>query len=551
MAAPTRKENYQDDSTPYDLSSLARTAGQGLSFGSADEIEAFLATLKTQSRAKDPELFRKTYEDNLTKIREDIDEFRKTNPVAAYGSEILGSIPTSIISGPAGAASTVAKLGRLATQGGFYGAAAGEEGQRLESGIAGAAMAPAIALGASKTLPKISDAAKALMKEGVVPSAGQAFRGSGTLGSMAISELEDLTTSFPIAGLATKAARTRALQDFNNRALNNLGKKLNIKLEKGSDQQVKIEAINDAINNSYSRVLGNLTIKNAKSLTDDLNSALVDMGEQIAPEDRIKIQATLNALVNKNIDKKNNVLSGDNLNQARIGLNQSSRDFSKLGGFNKAIADYYDEASRILEKAYTKDSGKFADELKTLNSAYREFVPIQRAQIAAITGDLFTPVQLLRGMKANDPTKLKKDFASGDLPDQKFTQTAQKVLGNQLPDSMTASRLLGQDVIGKIFTNPLEFATDLLSLGGIGIPLGLASSRVGKIPVGVNLLSAPGAIARQGSPAIAANMSGPLAESLQENATVPLAELIQMQIARKRQEEARRAMLRNQQLLSQ
>ena len=154
-------------------------------------------------------------------------------------------------------------------------------------------------------------------------------------------------------------------------------------------------------------------------------------------------------------------------------------------------------------------------------------------------------------MKANDPTKLKKDFASGDLPDQKFTQTAQKVLGNQLPDSMTASRLLGQDVIGKIVTNPLEFATDLLSLGGIGIPLGLASSRVGKIPVGVNLLSAPGAIARQGSPAIAANMSGPLAESLQENATVPLAELIQMQIARKRQEEARRAMLRNQQLLSQ
>ena len=100
---------------------LLRAGLQGVSFGFADELEA-MARAATSDR---------TYQQEVKDIREDIEQFRETNPVAAYGTEIAGAIPTGIGLGigllRAGIGTGIrgaAKLGAI--EGGIYGAGEGE-----------------------------------------------------------------------------------------------------------------------------------------------------------------------------------------------------------------------------------------------------------------------------------------------------------------------------------------------------------------------------------------------------------------------------------------
>ena len=64
---------------------LGRSIGQGVTFGFGDEIEAGIRALGAG-----------TYDEEVAKIRADLEKFRKTNPVSAYGSEIAASLPTGL-----------------------------------------------------------------------------------------------------------------------------------------------------------------------------------------------------------------------------------------------------------------------------------------------------------------------------------------------------------------------------------------------------------------------------------------------------------------------
>ena len=80
---------------------LARAIGQGVTFGFGDELEAGVRSL----------IGDRSYDEEVGDIRKSISEFRDTNPIAAYGSEIVGSIPTGV------------GLAGLALRGGLKGAA--------------------------------------------------------------------------------------------------------------------------------------------------------------------------------------------------------------------------------------------------------------------------------------------------------------------------------------------------------------------------------------------------------------------------------------------
>ena len=114
---------------------LLRAGLQGVSFGFADELEAM-----ARAAASD-----RTYQQEVKDIREDIEEFRETNPVAAYGAEIAGAIPTGVGLGigllRAGIGTGIrgaAKLGAI--EGGIYGAGEGE-------GVEGTIKSAAIGMG--------------------------------------------------------------------------------------------------------------------------------------------------------------------------------------------------------------------------------------------------------------------------------------------------------------------------------------------------------------------------------------------------------------------
>lgn len=152
----------EDNNSNY-AGNLARSIGQGITFGFGDELEARYRALTGD----------RSYDEEVADIRQSIDQFRETNPVAAYGSEIAGSIPTGFgLAGLAlrGGLKGAAKIGAL--EGSIYGAGEGE-------GVTGTATSTALGAGLGAAGGKIAEKAF----EGIAPLVGKFMkktRGSGT-----------------------------------------------------------------------------------------------------------------------------------------------------------------------------------------------------------------------------------------------------------------------------------------------------------------------------------------------------------------------------------
>ena len=151
----------EDNNSNY-AGNLARAVGQGITFGFGDELEARFRALTGD----------RSYDEEVADIRESIEQFRETNPVAAYGSEIVGSIPTGLgLAGLAlrGGLRGAAKIGAL--EGSIYGVGEGE-------GVEGTATSAAIGAGLGGALGKAGEKAF----EGIARLVGKFMkrtRGSG------------------------------------------------------------------------------------------------------------------------------------------------------------------------------------------------------------------------------------------------------------------------------------------------------------------------------------------------------------------------------------
>ena len=109
----------------------ARAAVQGLTFGTGDEVEAAVRSLLQDGVS---------FNDALTQVQGEINQFSEENPNIALAAEVLGAIPTMFAAGPrAFQVLSKSPVGATALGGGVgfaYGAATGEgfEG-RMEKGL--------------------------------------------------------------------------------------------------------------------------------------------------------------------------------------------------------------------------------------------------------------------------------------------------------------------------------------------------------------------------------------------------------------------------------
>ena len=107
--------DYWNDPKRY-AAGIARSAGQGITFGYGDELTAFI-----KSR-----FGKNSYEELVEHEREELEKFRKENPELAYGTELLAG---AIIPGAGlarGGLPAGRLLGRGATAGAIYGSGAAE-----------------------------------------------------------------------------------------------------------------------------------------------------------------------------------------------------------------------------------------------------------------------------------------------------------------------------------------------------------------------------------------------------------------------------------------
>ncbi len=411
---------------------LVRTAvGQGFLYGFGDEAEAYVRSV----------LGEETYSQNLEQIRNEIKIFRKNNPRTAISSEILGSLPTSfagaVALGKLGLKSPVLVAG---LEGFTYGFGTGENDakDRATQG----AVSSALAAGLTKFIGKVSATPEAemLIDRGVRLTPGQ------TLGGAA-KKLEDASTSVPLGGSAVTDKQLRARKDFNLASINQALEPLKDSIPSKRfifDQSTAIpDAIEQAtafIDKAYKSALtDDLSLVNARTVLDSIEENVENL---VLTENAQKI-------VNKQIKKvispriRNGELKGAEIKSIDEDLGKLITNFGKGTSGSREVAQALKEIKSIFRNELLVQNPTASKQLRDADRAYRNMMPILRATVSAAKNDgVFTPNMLMQGIKSSDLTKRKINVAKGQAPLQDLAVAGQRTIGETLPESGTASRLL-------------------------------------------------------------------------------------------------------------
>lgn len=151
----TFSRSVLDPNQPEPPSQILRSMAQGLTFNTADEIEAYLKTLGGGDR-----------EAALRDIRMGLKNYQAASPIASTAAEIVGSLPLAVVGGPAAGSTLLRSAVKVAGVGAGMGAASGfgrAEGDVLDrlapaavASATGAVAAPLV-FGGIKLLGKLAD----------------------------------------------------------------------------------------------------------------------------------------------------------------------------------------------------------------------------------------------------------------------------------------------------------------------------------------------------------------------------------------------------------
>ena len=464
------------------IRNLIRTGAQGLSFGTADEIEAFI-----RSKLGD-----QTYAENRDSIRSEIKTFAEENPKLALGAEIAGSLPTALAGGAGLArlgvkgAATIAGL-----EGAAYaaGSAEGDAVDRAKAAAVGGVVGAGTGKLADAILPRASDAAKSLLKSGARLTPGQTVGGS-------IKKLEEAAVSIPVVGNIIESAQDLAVKDFNrgamNKALSTIGKTVPKRLE-GNDA---FEFARNEIDKAYADIIPKLKISNLS----DFQASLVQIIEDNAdlPD---SVNKQLRAKIDKSIGKriKNGGFSGSDLKDIDSSFGQQAVEFIKSADPNqRQLGRALFDAQTALRKSLAAEDPDVAKQYGKVRMAFANLVPIQNAVVrSSLQGGVFTPSQLNTAIRSTDKSPNKIKVARGDAPMQELTQQAQEAVGRELGNSGTVDRGLAALAL----RNPAAAAL-------YGIPAAAATGLIYSNPigrgVGRGVIQAPSLFTRSAAPALGA-----------------------------------------------
>ena len=466
-----------------------RLFSQGLSFGTADEIEAFAKSLFGE----------KTYAENRDEIRANIKKFKEDNPILATGLEIGGSLPTAALGGLGLARAGIQGVGKIAgIEGAAYGFGSGEGGlgERLKESAVGGTISAATGKVADKVLPQVTEQAKRLLAEGIPLTPGQRVGGVAR-------DLEQKATSLPVAGDFIQKAEQDVLRSFNRTAMNKALDPIKVKVPQNVDGQEAFAFASNEIDEAYSEIIPKLIIKNATPLRNKIDEIT----------DSLNVPPDLKTIFKNQIENdvlfriKGNTLSKQNLKDAESALGQKGMDFLKSpDAFQRQLGQAYFNVQTALRKTLS-DQNADAAKLQQINKAFRQLLPVQEAVNASIArGGSFTPGQLLRGIKKTDKSKGKRKTAKGQMPMQDFAQESQDVLARTVPDSGTAGRGLGAVLADRFVQNPVGTSTALaLTVPTVGLSYGSPLGR----SVATSLLTAPRNISRLTAPFVGQTFDAP------------------------------------------
>ena len=378
---------------------------------------------------------------------------------ARIGGNVFNPANLALASKLPAAASTMGRIG-VGALGGAASAAmnpvtqegdfASNKMQQVGIGAAGGALVPALTAGIGRI---VSPAAsrnpelQLLQREGVRPTIGQALGGRW-------NATEEKLQSLPLMGDMISKARNNAREDFNRAALNRVTAPIGTKASETG--QAGVQQAGDMVSNAYTQAknqLGNFRLdrqgvgelQKIRQMADMLPDETArgqfqklwgTLANDISPNGTIKAEAF------KRIDSK---------------LAKEAARFSGApDAYQQQLGDALGEVRTSITQNALRANPNAAAMMKAADTAYANLVRVEGASKNALqTGGLFTPGQLGSAVRQADQSVRDRATARGSALMQDLAGAGQSVLGNKVPNSATADRLmLGAGGLGAYALNP-------------------------------------------------------------------------------------------------
>lgn len=343
-------------------------------------------------------------------------------------------------------AKTLAQVGA----GSAYGALTDPENRAVGAvagglGTAGGMAVNRVAGGVIK--PLASKAAQELADRGITPTIGQAIGG-------AVNTTEQKLKSLPLVGDVIRKSRDRAVNEFNEKAIQTAAPGVT---GFGDDA---LTAARKQIGGQYESILSSVPSINVNkdAVLKSVNDIITDPKLMLNSTD----QKLVRNLVRKTVIDRTPDIDGKMAKEIESALKEAASN-ADSDGAKKAIKRFTDSWRESLIQSVEAASEGSGKSLREADQAWRAFIPLDRAgsyrgnqNIAAneVPGR-FTPNSLRRSLEASDQTQFNnatRSMRGGNTPFDKLnqlTRQGEQVLGDSVPDSGTAGRLLwGAGAIG-------------------------------------------------------------------------------------------------------
>lgn len=378
---------------------------------------------------------------------------------ARIGGNVLNPANLALASKLPAAASTMGRIG-VGALGGAASAAmnpvaaegdfASNKLQQVGIGAAGGALVPALTAGIGRIVSpaaSLNPELQLLQREGVRPTIGQALGGRW-------NATEEKLQSLPLMGDMISKARNNAREDFNRAALNRVTAPIGTKASETG--QAGVQQAGDMVSNAYTQAknqLGNFRLdrqgvgelQKIRQMADMLPDETArgqfqklwgTLANDISPNGTIKAEAF------KRIDSKL--------------AKEAARFAGAPDAYQQQLGDALGEVRTSITQNALRANPNAAAMMKAADTAYANLVRVEGASKNALqSGGLFTPGQLGSAVRQADQSVRDRATARGTALMQDLAGAGQSVLGNKVPNSATADRLmLGAGGLGAYALNP-------------------------------------------------------------------------------------------------
>jgi hypothetical protein len=456
--------------------------------------------------------------------------YQAAHPIAAGAGNIGGSIAATAPLAAIGPA--VGGLGTAALRGGISGGLTSlaapvdpnsqnywaDKAAQTATGVAtGGVLGPA-AYGVGRLIsPNVSQDVQTLMSKGVTPTPGQILGGG-------FARTEEKLTSVPVLGDMIKNAQQRAVQQFNTAAYNDALAPIGQRIPAGKVGQEGVEAVRNAISDTYDRVLPQMQFRVDPQFQTDITN-LGNLAQNLPDAQANTFMKVLKTQIFGKMTPQG-YMDGDTLKGVQSELARKANGYLSSSSFDdrELGAALSEIRSAVDDNLARVNAPNLAQDLANANAAWARFTRIRSAaasQGAANNEGVFTAAMLSRAARSGDQSVGKGATATGSALMQDLAGAGQRVLGSKYPDSGTVGRgLLGLLAPGGIAAGLATQPTaTLATLGGIGLG-SLPYTQLGQRAAASLLTSRPqfsqpigNAISRLGAPVVAGSLPALLSGS--------------------------------------